>query len=212
MSKPRVRHPFFARFYAWVSPSMERAGAAERRDALLAGLTGRVIDVGAGNGLNFAHYPPEVTDVLAVEPDPYLRALANSGAERAPIPIKVVDGVAEDLPADDESFDAGVASFVLCSVADLSQALRELHRAIRPEGQLRFFEHVRADTPGLRRVQRVLDATVWPALCGGDHTGRDTAAAIEDAGFTIQTLDRFRFPETPIPLPTSPHILGTAIK
>jgi hypothetical protein len=66
--------------------------------------------------------------------------------------------------------------------------------------------------PTLQRVQRVLDATVWPALLGGCHSGRDTLAAIETAGFTIERLDRFSFPETRLPTPTSPHILGVAYK
>ena len=183
---------------------------ADQRRRLLTGLTGRVIEVGAGNGLTFAHYPPEVTSVLAVEPEPHLRAIAQRNAARAPVPVQVVDGVAEQLPADDATFDAAVAALMLCSVADQRTALREMYRVIRPGGQLRFFEHVRADTPALERVQRVLDATVWPTLCGGCHASRDTAAAIEKAGFTIERLDRFRFPEGHVPQPTSPHILGVA--
>lgn len=212
MTPTRRRHPVFARFYARVSPSMERAGAATHRDALLAGLTGRVIDIGAGNGLNFAHYPLEVAGVLAVEPETHLRALALRNAQKATVPIEVVDGVAEQLPADDETFDAAVVALVLCSVSNVTRALHEMHRVIKPGGQLRFFEHVRADSPGLRRTQRLLDATVWPTLCGGCHAGRDIAGAIEGAGFSIQKLDRFPFPDGPVPVPTSPHILGVAIR
>jgi ubiquinone/menaquinone biosynthesis C-methylase UbiE/thiol-disulfide isomerase/thioredoxin len=207
MNHKQHHHPVFARFYARMSPSMERAGAAEHRAALLAGLTGRVIDVGAGNGLNFDYYPPEVTSVVAVEPEPHLRAIAHRRAQRAPVPIEVIDGVAENLPADDSSFDAAVVSLVLCSVTDLRQALRELRRVIRPDGQLRFFEHVRASNPGVRALQRVLDATMWPRLFGGCHTGRDIVTAIQTAGFTTHTLERFRFPAAP-----SPHVLGTATR
>jgi ubiquinone/menaquinone biosynthesis C-methylase UbiE len=210
--KAHVNHPIFARFYAWVSPSMEEAGAMDHRRRLLAGLSGRVIEVGAGNGLNFAHYPAEVSSVLAVEPEPHLRAIALRNAERAPVPVEVVDGVAEQLPADDQTFDAAVASLMLCSVGDVERALREMYRVISPGGQLRFFEHVRASTPGLERVQRLLDATVWPAVFGGCHAGRDIASAIERAGFAIERLDRFRFPDAGIPLPTSPHILGVAAR
>jgi ubiquinone/menaquinone biosynthesis C-methylase UbiE len=191
---------------------MERGGAADHRRELLAGLSGRVIEVGAGNGLNFAHYPPEVTHVLAVEPEPYLRAIAVRSAHSARTSVEVVDGVADQLPAADGSFDAVVASLVLCSVSDQPVVLREMFRVIRPGGQLRFFEHVRADTPGLYRVQRLLDATVWPALGGGCHASRDTAAAIEHAGFTLQRLDHLRFPDMRLPLPTSPHILGVAAR
>jgi ubiquinone/menaquinone biosynthesis C-methylase UbiE len=206
----KVSHPIFARFYAWASPRMEKAGYGERRDQLLAGLTGPVIEVGAGNGMNFAHYPPAVTEVMAVEPEPRLRALAEAEAAKAPVPVEVVDGTAGRLPADDGSFDAAVASLVLCSVRDVPAALAEIQRVLRPGGQLRFFEHVRADTPGLARVQRVLDATVWPTFVGGCHPARDTRDAIEGAGFTIDHIDQLRIPETRIPAPASPHILGVA--
>ena len=212
MTATRASHPVFARFYAWLSPKMEAAGMAEHRRVLLAGLQGRVIEAGAGNGLNFAHYPPQVTSVLAVEPEGYLREAARRNARTAPVPVEVVEGVAERLPALDATFDAGVVSLALCSVANLHTAVRELYRVIRPGGQLRALEHVRAASPTLYRVQRLLDATVWPTVGGGCHTSRDTAAAIEQAGFEIRQLTRFRFPDAPVPTPTSPHILATAIR
>lgn len=208
----RNSHPLFARMFARMAPAMDRNGGAELRRRLLAGLRGRVIEVGAGSGANFAHYPAEVTSVLAVEPEPYLRRLATGAAADAPVPVEVVSGVAEALPAAEAAFDAAVASLMLCSVPDQGRALAEMRRVVRPGGELRFFEHVQATTPGLRRVQRALDATVWPLLLGGCHTGRDTAAAIEAAGFTVRTLDRFAFPEARIPQPSSPHILGIAIR
>lgn len=208
----KVSHPIFARLYARASPRLERAGYGERRRQLLAGLTGRVIEVGAGNGMNFAHYPSEVTGVLAVEPEPHLRELAGAQAGAAPVPVDVVAGTADQLPAADGEFDVAVASLVLCSVPDAPKALAEIWRVLRPGGQLRFFEHVRADTKGLARTQRLLDATVWPIFVGGCHPDRDTRAAIEAAGFTIEQIDRFRFPESRIPAPTSPHVLGVATK
>jgi ubiquinone/menaquinone biosynthesis C-methylase UbiE len=191
---------------------MEKAGYGEPRSRLLAGLRGRVLEVGAGNGMNFAHYPPEVTGVLAVEPEPHLRALAQDKAGAASVPIEVVDGTADHLPADDASFDAVVASLVLCTVPDVPSGLAEIRRVLRAGGELRFFEHVRAHTPGLARVQRILDATVWPWFVGGCHPHRDTRSAIEDAGFTIKDLEALRIPDTRIPAPASPHILGTATK
>jgi MFS family permease len=210
MASTKVSHPLFARFYAWASPRMEKAGFGERRGQLLAGLTGRVLEVGAGNGMNFAHYPAEVTGVLAVEPEPHLRALAETRASETAIAIEVVDGTADHLPAADASFDAVVASLVLCSVPDVSAALAEIRRVLKPGGEMRFFEHVRADTRGLARVQRVLDATVWPTFGAGCHAHRDTRTAIEEAGFTITDVEQLRIPETRIPGPTSPHILGAA--
>ena len=204
--------PLFARFYARTSSVMDRAGAAAYRDRLLAGLSGEVVETGAGNGLNFAHYPAQVTKVLAVEPEPRLRSLAQQNAGTAPVPVEVIDGVAERIPAADGSFDAAVACLMLCSVPDQAAVLAELRRVLRPGGQLRFFEHVRAGTAGLRRVQHGLDATIWPALFGGCHTGRDTAAAIASAGFTVDELDQFAFPPSRLPMPMSPHILGRATR
>lgn len=205
-----VHHPLFARLYPQLSRAMERGGMAEHRQALLADLTGTVIDIGAGNGLNFTHYPPTVARVLAVEPEPHLRQVAQTAAEAAPVPIEVVDGLAERLPAEDGSADAAVVSLVLCSVRDQAAALREIQRVLKPGGQLRFLEHVRADSPGLARFQRVLDATVWPRLAGGCHASRDTAATIENAGFTLTRIDRFLFPGARTPL--SFFISGTAVR
>ncbi|MER5209596.1 class I SAM-dependent methyltransferase [Streptomyces sp. NPDC002838] len=211
-TRPPVRsHPLFARFYTKVAgPALDKAGITEHRRRLLSGLTGEVIEIGAGNGLNFPHYPPEVTRVLAVEPEPRLRALAEQAAVTAPVPVEVTDGVAEQLPVEDASFDAAVVCLTLCSVADAHAALTETHRVLRAGGQLRFFEHVRADSPAMRRVQRALDATVWPLLMGGCHTGRDTRSAIAAAGFTITSMEKFAFPETRLPSPAATHILGTA--
>jgi ubiquinone/menaquinone biosynthesis C-methylase UbiE len=210
MQPTPVSHPIFARFWAWMSPRMNAAGVGDHRRRLLVGLAGQVIEVGAGNGLNFPYYPPHVTGVLAVEPETHLRDIARRNATRAPVHVDVVDGVAERLPAPDASADAVVLALMLCSVRDQAVALREAHRVLRPGGQVRFFEHVRAETPGLARVQRALDATIWSTVGGGCHAGRDTAAAIEDAGFTIEQLERFRFPDGRLSLPTSPHILGIA--
>jgi SAM-dependent methyltransferase len=203
------RHPIWARVYARISPTMDAQGALDHRRELLAGLAGRVLEVGAGNGLNFAHYPLGVTEVLAVEPEPYLRGLADVAARQAPVPTRVVDGTADALPAADASMDAAVASLVLCSVPDQARSLAELHRVLRPGGQLRFFEHVRADTAGLARVQRLADL-LWPTLLGGCHTSRDTVTAITTAGFEVTSLQRFRFPESRLPQPAAPHVLGVA--
>jgi SAM-dependent methyltransferase len=205
--QPRpVHHPIFARFYARVGHLMDAEVAGHRRK-LLAGSAGRVIEVGAGNGLNFPHYPATVTEVLAVEPEPYLRRLALTPARRAPAPIRVVDGTAEALPAKDATVDTAVASLVLCTVSDLDRALAEILRVLRPGGTLRFYEHVRADAPRLARWQDRLGRP-WGWLAGGCHPNRDTAAAITAAGFRVVELDRFDLQAMP-PL-VRPHVLGVA--
>src|SRR5256885_7028250 len=119
----KVEHPFFARMYLRMASGRKAHGEDEYRKRLVAGLRGRVIEVGAGNGLNFPSYPDTVDEVLAVEPEPLLRKAALENAREAPVRVQVVDGVSGRLPAGDASVDAGVASLVLCSVPDQERAL-----------------------------------------------------------------------------------------
>jgi SAM-dependent methyltransferase len=201
-----VHHPLFARWYARVGHLMDTV-VGEHRKRLLAGLEGRVLEVGAGNGLNFPHYPATVTEVLAVEPEPYLRRLALAAARQAPVPIRVADGVAEALPIPDATVDAVVASLVLCTVADPVRALAEVRRVLRPGGTLRFYEHVRATDPRLARWQDRLERP-WGWLVGGCHPNRDTVAAITAAGLRLVALDRFDL--AAMPALARPHVLGVA--
>jgi ubiquinone/menaquinone biosynthesis C-methylase UbiE len=207
-----VAHPVFARCYARRAAAMEEHGAAGIRERLLAGVAGRVLEVGAGTGANFGHYPATVTDVLAVEPEPHLRRLAERAAARAPVPVVVVDGDAAGLPAGDGAVDAVVCSLVLCSVPDQAAALREVHRVLRSGGTLHLWEHVRAEGRVAAGVQAALDRTVWPWLAGGCHTARDTVGALGVAGFEVTDLDRFRFPDIWLTQPTTPQVLGTAVR
>ena len=126
------RHPIFSRVYPRIAHTAERGGGAEHRRTLLDGLSGRVIEVGAGHGLNFPYYGEGVTQVLAVEPEPYLRGVAEHAAPTATVPIDVRDGIAEALPAEDAEFDVAVASLVLCSVDDQQAALGEILRRRNP--------------------------------------------------------------------------------
>lgn len=201
----------FARFFDRFGGKDEERGQADLRRELLAGLSGEVLEVGAGNGLNFPHYPAGVTGVAAVEPEEYLRARATEAAEAAPVPIRVVDGLADRLPAEDGSYDAVVVSGVLCSVPDPPAALAEFRRVLRPGGQLRFYEHVRADTRGRRLVQEAADV-VWPRMMGGCHPNRDTLAAIGAAGYRIESCRPLVFPPSARLWPVSTRILGVARK
>ncbi len=204
-----VRNPLFARVYDRLSASAEDAGQREHRRELLEGLHGRVVEVGAGNGLNFANYPDSVEEVVAVEPEPYLRERALAAGTTAPVTVRVVDGLADRLPLEDGSVDAGVVSLVLCSVPDQAAALAELRRVLRPGGELRFYEHVRSQRPGFARAQRAADL-VWPRIAGGCHTHRDTARAVEAAGFEIERFRRFSFRPCSLVAPVAPHVLGRA--
>ena len=211
VSRDAVHHPLFARFYARLSVNAEtRMGMAGVRDRLLAGLSGRVIEIGAGNGLNFAHYPSAVSEVVAIEPERLLRKLAVESALRAGVPVDVVPGAAEALPVKSEAFDAVVLSLVLCSVRDVPRALGEVRRVLRPGGVVRFFEHGRGGGPAMHFTQRALDRTVWPLVSGGCHLSREPVAALRAAGFEIGPYRRVMMPEQGPVLPSSYCVLGTA--
>jgi SAM-dependent methyltransferase len=205
-----VKNPLFARYFDRFGARREERGNRELRRELLDGLSGRVIEVGAGNGLNFPHYPQSVREVVAVEPEPYLYDRALEAAAAAPVPVRVVDGTAGDLPAADGEFDAVVVSGLLCSVTDVEPALTEFRRVLRPGGQLRFYEHVRSRDALFARYQKAADL-IWPHLMGGCHVERRTQEAIARA-FTIGGCRGFRFPPSATFSPVAPRIIGIARK
>ena len=209
VSVKRVHHPLFARFYALLTQHESAEMHGHRRE-LLSGLSGRVLEVGAGAGTNFEHYPPGVSEVIAVEPERFLRERARVAASRAAVAITVLDGVAERLPVEDGCCDAAVASLMLCSVADQAVALAELRRVLRPEGELRFYEHVLSHDSRIAGIQRFVDRAFWPQAFGGCHTARDTPAAIEAAGFEIEQERRMWVAPIPMVVPVATHVLGTA--
>jgi SAM-dependent methyltransferase len=210
MTTTDIPRPWFARLYLKAGVRADRRGADAHRRRLLDGLAGRVVEVGAGSGLNFAHYPTTVTEVVAIEPEPTLRAEAQRAAAEAPVPVSVRPGTAEALGLADAEMDAAVASLVLCSVPDQALALTEIHRVLHPGGELRFYEHVIARQQPMRAILQISDRSrLWPAICGGCHPARDTGAAIEAAGFTIERCERFGFRASALE-PSIPHILGVA--
>jgi SAM-dependent methyltransferase len=188
-----VSHPVFARIYARRSVAEAHLQEDHRRE-LLAGLSGRILELGCGNGLNFAHYPPGTTDVVAVEPEGYLRRQADLAATEAAPRITVLEGKAETVSqVVTGTFDAAVFSLVLCSVTDPRAVLRETKNVLKEGASVRFYEHVVSDDPGAARLQR-LSAPLWSRLAGGCRPDRDTLSLIRDEfvisdarGFDVRT-------------------------
>jgi SAM-dependent methyltransferase len=205
-----VGHPIFARVYARRSTAEASFQEVYRRE-LLAGLSGRVLEVGCGNGLNFAHYPAQVTEVVGIEPEPFLRRQAGLASAGHGPRITVIDGRAESV-ADVVTgpFDAAVFSLVLCSVADPRSVLRETKKVLADGASVRVFEHVASDDPGAARVQR-LCAPCWSRLAGGCRPDRDTLTSIGEE-FEVTEARVFDFcpgPRIPQGL-VAPHLLARA--
>jgi ubiquinone/menaquinone biosynthesis C-methylase UbiE len=190
-------HRFFARMYERLSPGAEKRGLADMRREVLAALHGRVVEVGAGNGLNFSQYPATVTEVVAVEPEPYLREKAIERAQRATVNVEVVDGLAEALPLKDASVDGAVTTLVLCSVPDQAAALAELRRVLRPGAPVAVIEHVVSVKPAAAKVQSFVTRAGWRRINAGCNLDRDTTAAIRAAGFEFDDARRRRFQGLP---------------
>ncbi|MGQ0668239.1 MAG: class I SAM-dependent methyltransferase [Actinomycetota bacterium] len=201
-------HRVFAWFYAHLSPGAERRGAAEHRRKLLSRAEGVVVEIGAGTGLNFPHYPAGVTEVLATEPDPHMLKRLRAAAAESRVPVRVVEAGAESLPLPDGSADTVVATLVLCSVTDVQASLGQARRVLKPGGRLLFYEHVRAQAAGFARWQDRFERP-WGFFGAGCHPNRDSVAAIGAAGFEIEEIERFDEPGT---LLAKPHVLGSAVR
>ncbi|OBA57397.1 phosphatidylethanolamine N-methyltransferase [Mycobacterium sp. 1100029.7] len=198
---------FFARVWpVAVAHETDKIRALRREN--LAGLAGRVLEVGAGVGTNFPNYPASVQQVVAMEPEPRLAARARVAAAAAAVPIVLTNETVEAFSGA-EPFDAVVCSLVLCSVHDPVMVLRHLYAMLRPGGQLRYLEHVAS--AGMRgRLQRFADRTVWPRFLGNCHTHRDTERAILKAGFVVDTSRREWTLPAWSPMPVSELLLGRA--
>jgi SAM-dependent methyltransferase len=183
---------------------------ATNRYRLLAGLSGRVLEVGCGTGLNFEFYPPTVEQVVALEPDDYLRGRAEARALGRP-KIAVQAGRAEELENFPDIFDAVVFSLVLCSVSDPEDVLRQAHHVLRPGGQLRFYEHHLSRDRELARRQRRL-SSLWSYAMGGCHPDRDIVALIS-AEYDVVAKTELWMKQKPewFYEMTGPHTVGLAV-
>jgi ubiquinone/menaquinone biosynthesis C-methylase UbiE len=197
---------FFALTYDRMSAKMERAGLHAHREELLAGASGRVLEIGAGTGANLDLYGSEVVSLTVTEPEsPMLKRLQRRVKEQTPT-AAVLRAPAEDLPFEDGSFDTAVSTLVLCGVSDQPRALRELHRVLRPGGRLLFIEHVRSDEPRLARKQDRMNG-LNHFLVGCD-CNRTTLDSIQAAGFEVSQLERTTLAKAPTFV--RPLIVGAA--
>lgn len=178
----------FARFHERRTVGKESSYEQELRSRVAGEATGRVLEIGAGTGLNFSYYPEEA-EVVATEPDPHMLRRAEPRAKEHGIDLQAAP--AEHLPFPDASFDTVVSTGVFCSVDDPARAMAEIRRVLRPGGSLRFSEHVKAWKP----LRRFLQVTMDPIhrLVFRCHIGRDTLRTMRDAGFDIEDLERLQY-------------------
>jgi ubiquinone/menaquinone biosynthesis C-methylase UbiE len=148
------------------------------------GLAGRVVEIGFGSGLNVPHYPSEVEMVLAVEPNSVARRLAEKRVAASPVPVDYTGLDGQDLPLPDDSCDAALCTFTLCTVPDPERALAEVRRVLRPGGRFHFLEHGLSPDPGVARWQHRMEP-LQRRLADGCHLTRDTSALVESAGFHV---------------------------
>ena len=149
---------------------------------------GRVLEVGLGSGLNLPFYGPQTREIFGLEPSPALLGMARRSAERSAAPVALIQGSAEAIPLDDDSFDTVVATWTLCTIPDATGALGEMRRVLKPSGRLLFVEHGRAPDSGVRKWQDRL-TPAWRRLSGGCHLNRPIQAMIESAGFSCERVE-----------------------
>ncbi len=186
----------FAALYDRSFKAAEDAGLRELRRRLLTGAEGRVLELGAGTGLNLDLYPLKVEDLVMLEPDPHMARRLRATAAEPPRTIEISEAPAERLPFEDSSFDTVVSTLVFCTVPDPAAALSEVARVLKPSGRLLFLEHVRADDPRLARWQDRLEKP-WRFIGDGCHCNRDTVAAIESSPLSLDEIERSAFPKAP---------------
>ena len=183
-------HPLFARLYDPMMALPERTVLSSHRAHLAEGLSGRVLDIGAGTGAMFPHVADTDCSVTAVEPDPHMRQQAEKRASSVDADITIIDAQAESLPFPNDSFDAATAVFVFCTIADVERGMDELARVLRPGGEFRFLEHVRAR--GALGVAHDALTPCWSCAAGGCNLDRRTGDRFQrDDRFELVKYDRF---------------------
>jgi ubiquinone/menaquinone biosynthesis C-methylase UbiE len=170
----------------------ERAGMAKRREQLLAGATGRVLELGAGTGLNLPYYPEGIDELVLTEPATPMVSRLERRVQGAGRSCRVVEASAESLPFEDDSFDTVVSTLVLCTVDDPRRAIDETARVLKPGGKLLFLEHVRADTQRLARWQDRLHRP-WHAFAAGCHANRPTVELLRESPLQVEAVERDRW-------------------
>ncbi|HVV89177.1 MAG TPA: class I SAM-dependent methyltransferase [Solirubrobacterales bacterium] len=199
----------FASFYDRALKASEENGLGAMRAELLAGARGRVVEIGAGTGVNLDLYGAGVEDLTLVEPDPHMGArLRDRLAARAGgAPTRLLAAPAEAIPSPDDTYDTAVATLVLCTVPDPVAAIAELARVLKPGGRLLFIEHVRSDDPARARRQDRLEKP-WRFMADGCYCNRDTEATLRASAFEFDALDHGILPKS-LPI-VRPLIHGTA--
>ena len=187
----------FSALYDRCFKAAEEAGLREMRREVLSGARGRVLEIGAGTGLNLELYPHEGLDSLVVtEPDPHMFKQLRERAPKVCAGAELVQAGGEDLPFDDDSFDTVTVTLVLCTVPDQAATLREIKRVLEPGGQLLFLEHVRSNHADLAKWQDRLEKP-WRFLGDGCHCNRDTEAGLRAAGFELSGVEHPELPKAP---------------
>ena len=198
---------FFAKWYPAMMQRVEEAGQGDIRTRNLASAHGRTLDLGTGNGFSVRHYPPAVSELVMLEPNPALRAkLQQHTADIRAAAWQIVDGDAYDLPFEDDFFDTVSASLLFCSLERPAAALDELARVLRPGGQFLFHEHVRGT--GLRRVAQELITPLQKRFADGCHPNRDFEGTLRRSRFDITTIEHLRMPSAPAVV--VPLVVGSA--
>ncbi len=181
---------------------------APHRERVCAGLRGDVLELGFGSGLNAPHYPDTVRSVAAIEPADLGWRLAQDRLRATSVPVERAGLDGQRLPFADDTFDAALSTWTMCTIPDVEAALAEVHRVLRPGGTLHFIEHGLAPETGVRRLQRWLEP-VNKTLLGGCHLTREITVLVTGAGFAVEELEQFYEPRTPKFI--GAHSLGVAV-